>query len=383
MSTYETQPHEQVGAAESVANIQQPQTSASPDDAVQSQHSLGEDQHFASIIENSPQIKQLTKFKHIANAAERSAQLVQLKALADNHGSLGNEPANEASRVPQKAQKGLPDTLKSGLEHLSGVSLDEVKVHYNSHKPAQLKAHAYAQGTDIHLASGQEKHLAHEAWHVVQQKQGRVKPTTQLKGKINVNEDTGLEREADVMGAKAMRMGEGGNTHSLSTPASKGQISTASSSIQCKRSPMIWSTQTGFNRQGVEANQHAPVVQLMKIWTGSQHAELLENVHIPTSYVLVHDDILKEKVWIKSSDLASYPNKYRLVASAGDSEEKKFNFKRFPAKNCSFYFKCFHAKSGTFNFKCFNTKSGTFNFKPFFLSCCSSVCRFFRGKRQC
>ncbi|HAP61901.1 MAG TPA: hypothetical protein DCR93_21180, partial [Cytophagales bacterium] len=36
-------------------------------------------------------------------------------------------------------------------------------------------------GTDIHLAPGQQKHLPHEAWHVVQQKQGRVKPTLQPK----------------------------------------------------------------------------------------------------------------------------------------------------------------------------------------------------------
>ncbi len=83
--------------------------------------------------------------------------------------------------------------------------MDDVKVHYHSDKPAQLNAHAYAQGTDIHIASGQEKHLPHEAWHVVQQKQGRVKPTLQMKGKVNVNDDAGLEKEADVMGAKALQ----------------------------------------------------------------------------------------------------------------------------------------------------------------------------------
>jgi hypothetical protein len=101
---------------------------------------------------------------------------------------------------------GLPDQLKSGIENLSGYSMDDVKVHYNSAKPAQLQAHAYAQGTEIHIASGQEKHLPHEAWHVVQQKQGRVMRTMQLKGKINVNDDKGLEKEADVMGAKAMQL---------------------------------------------------------------------------------------------------------------------------------------------------------------------------------
>jgi len=111
-------------------------------------------------------------------------------------------------RILQRKTKntGLPDNLKSGIENLSGHSMDDVKVHYNSDKPAQLNAHAYAQGSHIHLASGQEKHLPHEAWHVVQQKQGRVKPTIQMKGKVNVNDDKGLEKEADVMGAKAVQM---------------------------------------------------------------------------------------------------------------------------------------------------------------------------------
>lgn len=99
---------------------------------------------------------------------------------------------------------GLPDRLKSGVEALSGVSLDGVKVHYNSAEPAQLNALAYAQGSDIHLAPGQEKHLPHEAWHVVQQAQGRVRPTLQMKDGVPVNDDAGLEREADAMGAKAL-----------------------------------------------------------------------------------------------------------------------------------------------------------------------------------
>jgi hypothetical protein len=105
----------------------------------------------------------------------------------------------------QENDTGLPDNLKSGIENLSGYSMDDVQVHYNSDKPEGLQAHAYAQGTDIHLAPGQEKHLPHETWHVVQQKQGRVKPTMQLHNKIQVNDDKGLEKEADVMGGKAMQ----------------------------------------------------------------------------------------------------------------------------------------------------------------------------------
>ncbi|MFD2563155.1 eCIS core domain-containing protein [Aquimarina rubra] len=107
---------------------------------------------------------------------------------------------NGKNPIKRKNNTGLPDNLKSGIENLSGYSMDDVKVHYNSNKPAQLQAHAYAQGTDIHLAPGQERHLPHEAWHVVQQKQGRVKPTMQFKGKVSINDDAVLEKEADVMG---------------------------------------------------------------------------------------------------------------------------------------------------------------------------------------
>ncbi len=106
---------------------------------------------------------------------------------------------------PKSNDTGLPDNLKTGIEHLSGYAMDDVKVHFNSSKPTQLNAHAFAQGTDIHLAAGQEKHLPHEAWHVVQQKQGRVQPTMQLKGTVNINDDVRLEKEADVMSAKALQ----------------------------------------------------------------------------------------------------------------------------------------------------------------------------------
>ena len=48
----------------------------------------------------------------------------------------------------------MPDHLKSGVEGLSGMSMDSVKVHYNSDKPAGLQALAYAQGNNIHVGPG-------------------------------------------------------------------------------------------------------------------------------------------------------------------------------------------------------------------------------------
>ncbi len=113
--------------------------------------------------------------------------------------------AGGALPIQRKNVTGLPDALKAGVEALSGVALDEVRVHYNSAKPAAVAAHAYAQGTEIHVGPGQEKHLPHEAWHVVQQQQGRVKPTVQVSG-VAVNDDAWLEREADQMGTRSLAM---------------------------------------------------------------------------------------------------------------------------------------------------------------------------------
>lgn len=150
------------------------------------------------FIDNRSEAIAQRKLQEMANDSFHTKKAVQLQAMADNY-SAQKQPLQR-----KENNTGLPDNLKTGMENLSGYSMDDVKVHYNSDKPAQLQAHAYAQGTHIHLASGQEQHLPHEAWHVVQQKQGRVKPTLQMKGKVNVNDDAGLEKEADVMGAKAL-----------------------------------------------------------------------------------------------------------------------------------------------------------------------------------
>lgn len=117
-------------------------------------------------------------------------------------------PRTPKAVSPRPNTTGLPDALKAGIEALSGLSMDDVQVHYNSAKPAQLQAHAYAQGTDIHLGPDQEKHLPHEAWHVVQQKQGRVQSTRKAAGQP-INDDAGLEQEADALGRRALQSGQG------------------------------------------------------------------------------------------------------------------------------------------------------------------------------
>ncbi|WP_372635404.1 DUF4157 domain-containing protein [Cohnella sp.] len=95
-------------------------------------------------------------------------RILAMQAAVGNQATMG---------MMEQESSGLPDNLRSGIESLSGYSMDDVKVRYNSDKPAQLNAHAYAQGSDIHVASGQDQHVPHEAWHVTQQAQGRVQPS--------------------------------------------------------------------------------------------------------------------------------------------------------------------------------------------------------------
>lgn len=93
-------------------------------------------------------------------------------------------------------ESGLPEKLRADIEKLSGAKLDDVRVHYNSSRPAQLNALAYGPGNDIHIAPGQERQLPGEAWHVVQQKKGRVSATGRTH--IGLNQDPkalAIERE--------------------------------------------------------------------------------------------------------------------------------------------------------------------------------------------
>lgn len=122
---------------------------------------------------------------------------------AANHSSSGSRAIRQL-KTPEN-RTGMPDGLKSSMENLSGMDLSAVRVHYNSDQPAGLNALAYAQGDQVHIGPGQEHHLAHEVAHVVQQREGRVQPTMQLKDDIPVNADPGLEKEADDLGAEALR----------------------------------------------------------------------------------------------------------------------------------------------------------------------------------
>ncbi|MCU0433358.1 MAG: DUF4157 domain-containing protein [Bacteroidia bacterium] len=89
-----------------------------------------------------------------------------------------------------------------------GADFSNVNIHEGS-KASDVGALAYTQGNDIHFAQGKfdtnsqsgKALLGHELAHVVQQREGRVQPTTSING-LPVNDSKSLESEADSIGNK-------------------------------------------------------------------------------------------------------------------------------------------------------------------------------------
>ncbi|HEX4829621.1 MAG TPA: DUF4157 domain-containing protein [Trebonia sp.] len=136
-----------------------------------------------------------------APQAAGPAALLRLQRTLGNQGAgrvVQRLAASRPARVPARPG-GLPARLLTSVARESGLDLSDVSVHRSSAEPRRVDARAYAAGSDIHLAPGADRHLAHEAWHLVQQRQGRVPVTGRASGRA-LNTDPGLEREADVMG---------------------------------------------------------------------------------------------------------------------------------------------------------------------------------------
>jgi hypothetical protein len=281
-------------------------------------------------VNNRPDATAQRQIQLLADDAPQVRQLKAMQAKADLYAS-GSVPV-----VQKQANKtGLPDQLKAGIEQLSGYSLADVKVHYNSDKPKQVHAHAYAQGTDIHVSSGQEQHLAHEAWHVVQQKQGRVKPTVALKG-VGINDDQSLEKEADAMGAKALQaksdhQGECccGNCAADKTERtaqlmpvvqrrrflSRQQVTTLEEVIQNTLSAMEESGQTGneyrslsraFQNVDIGGNSHAVMMDILNITSVSLNGHMQRLNAIIQQFLQTNGQNIRAR---------NYPNAYSALAN--------------------------------------------------------------------
>ncbi len=101
----------------------------------------------------------------------------------------------EKTEKQSKGGGNVPNALKTKIEKASEVPLDDVTIHYNSQEPFKYEANAFAKGNEVFLAPGQEEHLSEELWHIVQQKQDLVRPTSTENG-TPINDTPNLERLA-------------------------------------------------------------------------------------------------------------------------------------------------------------------------------------------
>lgn len=157
---------------------------------------------------------ELLQGKFTSQMAEEDEELMQGKfvsQLAEEDDELMQGKFEPVQRQSEN-QTGIPDAVKQRMEDSFGTDFSSVRVHSDSSKAPEVGALAYTQGTDIHFAPGQFKPdtsagqalLGHELTHVMQQAEGRVQPTTEIGG-MPVNDNEGLEHEADVKGAAAVR----------------------------------------------------------------------------------------------------------------------------------------------------------------------------------
>ena len=94
---------------------------------------------------NSFQVSQLRAFEQMVNTSQQSEPSANFQADTTINSIQPDQLVQEKDN-----KKELPENLKTGIKNLSGYPLDDVKVHRNSEKPAQLQALVHAQGTDIH-----------------------------------------------------------------------------------------------------------------------------------------------------------------------------------------------------------------------------------------
>ena len=160
----------------------------------------------------------------------------QIQLMADKSDRVQN--------LHKSNNSGLPQPIKKGTESLSGHSMNDVNVHYNSSEPKKVNAHAFARGNDIHLASGQERHLPHEAWHVAQQKQGRVGPTSEVNGN-KINDNQSLESEADAMAQKIVVEGK----NNTETEVDENELFSASTEV-----PQMVAQRAAFQQPDLSAD---------------------------------------------------------------------------------------------------------------------------------
>jgi len=154
----------------------------------------------AAAAPEASSVQQAITSPHTASPASlRALGAAAGNAAVQRKVSAGTQPP----MLPVSEPTPAPAPASPSMERTFGAGFEGVQVSNGASAPA-MGAAAYTQGDAIGAGAGAPAGLiGHEAWHVTQQRQGRVQPTTSVNGAA-INDNAGLEREADVMGARAL-----------------------------------------------------------------------------------------------------------------------------------------------------------------------------------
>ena len=239
--------------------------------------------------------------------------------------------------------RGLPDEVLAKMENAFDADFSSVKIHADTPAAREVGALAYTQGDEIHFAPGQfnphtskgQELLGHELAHVIQQRQGRVKATTQAAG-APVNDDAALEREADAVGKKAAR-GEDVSSPS-GTPQTSGVIQRAVG-FEFETGWKVWE-ETGKNTSKFKPLSKKDVVgqyngfKIEADEAGDGDAELEFIVHPPLEAVDMEMERLSfvmNYITIYGQDLlkaGKHKEIFRLMEVTGRRQDEKFLIKK-------------------------------------------------------
>ncbi len=246
-----------------------------------------------SNSENKPKInfgEMLKGHANVPNLGSQPAQMmveeeeekptqkkaIQKKTMAEEEEELQMKEAPEKkpkSSVTSGTKASLPDSVKGKMENSFGTDFSSVNIHKDSGQATNMGALAYTQGNDVHFAPGQynpesskgQELIGHELTHVVQQRQGRVKPTKEQGKGLAVNDNPSLENEADEKGERAAH----GETVEISGM-------TSHSSIMKKDeipNPGIHIVQRGDNYSEL-AIRYGVSVEDLRNWNGYKDTEI-------------------------------------------------------------------------------------------------------------
>jgi hypothetical protein len=187
--------------------------SLSAADVKQLQRAIG-NQAVGQLMESLNPVQKADEIPEEEEEEPVQGMMAPVQKVADGIPEEGEEPLQGKMAPLQMAKTnhtGMPDEVKGKMEGAFDADFSDVRVHPNSDLATDIGALAYTQGSDVHFAPGQynpgdavgQRIIGHELAHVIQQRDGRVQPTTQALG-MPVNDDPGLEGEADIKGAAAV-----------------------------------------------------------------------------------------------------------------------------------------------------------------------------------